>query len=120
MATRRQRRVSSVIKEAISQVLQRKVSDPRLEFVTVTDVETTADLRQACVYVSVLGDVEDQEQTLEALARASGFMRRELGQRVYLRYVPDLTFRLDLSLERGQRIERILRELEDSQKQKEE
>ncbi len=120
MVTRRQRRISSLIKEAISEVLQQDVADPRLDFVTITDVETSSNLRQAYIYVSALGDSANQEQALKALRSATGFLRRELGQKVYLRHVPDLEFRLDRSIERGQRIDRILWELQDSQQQSEE
>ena len=109
-----------MIKEAISEVLQRDVADPRLDFVTITDVETSPDLRQAYIYVSFLGDSANQERALKALRTATGFLRRELGQKVYLRYVPDLTFRMDRSLERGQHIDTILEELQDSQQQGEE
>jgi ribosome-binding factor A len=119
MVTRRQRRVSALIKEAISELLQREVSDPRLDFVTITDVETSADLRQARVYVTFLGDPQNPKERLEALRKASGFLRHHLGQKVYLRYVPDLTFHLDSSVQEGQRIDRILQELENSQKQSE-
>ncbi len=109
-----------MIKQAMGELLQREVADPRLDFVIITDVETSADLRQAHVYVSFLGDSQNQEENLKVLRKAGGFIRRRLGERVYLRYVPDLTFHLDPSVGQGQRIDRILEELEDSQKQSEE
>lgn len=109
-----------MIKEEISQLLQQEVADPRLDFVTVTDVETSADLGQAYIYVTFLGDSQKQKESLEVLRRATGFFRRQLGQRVHLRYIPNLDFRLDPSVDRGQRIERILQELENSQNQSEE
>lgn len=109
-----------MIREEISVLLQREVADPRLDFVTVTDVETSADLHQVHIYVTFLGDAQKQKESLEVLRRATGFLRRQLGQKVHLRYVPDLTFRLDPSVERGQRIERILQELENSREQSEE
>ncbi len=117
MASRRQRRVSALVREAISELLQQEVADPRLSFVTVTDVETSADLRHAHVYVTFLGDPQEQEESLEALRRATGFLRRQLGQRVYLRYVPDLAFHLDSSTEQGERIDSILQRLENPEKQ---
>lgn len=120
MVTRRQRRVSALIREAISELLQREVADPRLALVTITDVETSADLREAHVYVTFLGDSQKQEDSLEVLRKAASFLRRQLGRRVYLRYVPDLTFHLDPSVEQSQRIDRILEELESSRKQNEE
>lgn len=109
-----------MIKEAMGELLQREVSDPRLDLVTITDVETSADLRQAHLYVTFLGESQNQRERLEVLRKASGFLRHRLGQKVYLRHVPELTFHLDSSVERGQHIDRILQELEDSQNQSEE
>lgn len=120
MVTRRQRRVSALIKEAVSKLLQREISDPRLDFVTVTGVETTPDLRQAHIYVTFLGDSKDLDESLGALRKAAGYLRRQLGQTVYLRYVPELNFHLDRSVEQGLRIDRILQDLEDSREQSEE
>jgi ribosome-binding factor A len=120
MATRRQRRVSALLKEEVSKLLQQEIEDPRLVFVIVTDVETSPDLRQVYVYVTFLGNSDRQEESLDVLRKATGFLRRQLGKRVYLRYVPDLTFRLDPSAEQGQRIEETLQELENSRKQHEE
>jgi ribosome-binding factor A len=120
VVSRRQKRVNALIKQEIGQLLQREVSDPRLDFATVTDVETSADLRQARVYVTFLGDSQRQRESLKALARAAGFLRRQLGQRLYLRHVPSLTFHLDPSLEHGLRIDRILQELEENRDQIEE
>jgi ribosome-binding factor A len=115
MPTRRQRRVNALLREALSELLQREVADPRLEFVTVTDVDTTSDLRTAHVYVSFLTAPPAQEEGLLALTKATGYLRQLLGQRVYLRYVPELIFHLDTSIERGLRIDRILKDLDSSQ-----
>jgi ribosome-binding factor A len=112
MPSRRQRRVSDLIQEKISELLQKKVSDPRLSFVTVTAVEVSADLRQAHIYVSSMGDEEARKEMLAGLQHATGFLRHELGARVALRYVPSLTFHLDDSLERSQRIMQLLDQLE--------
>ncbi len=112
MPSRRQRRVSDLIQEEISELLQKKVSDPRLSFVTVTAVEVSADLRQAHIYVSTMGDQEARREMLAGLKHATGFLRHELGARLGLRYVPGLTFHLDDSLERSQRIMQLLDQLE--------
>jgi ribosome-binding factor A len=120
MPTRRQRRVNALIREALSELLQREVADPRLDFATVTDVETTSDLRMAHAYVTFLGNPEDQQEGLRALRNATGYLRRQLGQKVYLRYLPELVFHLDSSTERSLRIERILQDLENSQDRGEE
>ncbi len=103
-----------MIKEEVGELLQREVSDPRLAFATITDVETSADLREAHVYVAFLGEPQKQNEGLEVLTKAAGFLRRQLGQRIHLRHVPNLTFHLDPSLERGRRIDRILQDLEQS------
>ena len=88
-----------------------ELADPRLEFVTVTAVEVSADLRHARVYVSHLGASEDEPEILEALAHATGYLRRELGQRIILRYIPELTFYIDDTLDRARRIDEILESL---------
>lgn len=120
MPTRRQRRVNALIREALSELLQREVADPRLDFATITDVETTSDLRTAHAYVTFLGDPDDQQEGLRALQKATGYLRRQLGQKVYLRFLPELVFHLDWSTERSLRIERILQDLESSQDRGEE
>ncbi|MFQ6057893.1 MAG: 30S ribosome-binding factor RbfA [Anaerolineae bacterium] len=111
MPTRRQERVADLIQEEISDLLQRKVRDPRLEFVTVTAVEVSPDLRHAHVYVTLLGNQEEQQAALVGLQHAAGFLRHELGARLSLRRVPELTFALDKSIERGQRILDLLHEI---------
>lgn len=120
MPTRRQRRVNALLREALSELLQREVADPRLDFVTVTEVETTSDLRQAHVYVTFLGNPQGQQAALQALQKASGYLRRQLGQRVYLRYLPELAFHLDVSTEQGLKIDRILHNLEITREDEEE
>ncbi len=111
MTTRRARQVGRLIKEELSDLLQREVRDPRMGFVTLTDVQVSADLRSAQVYFSVLGEEEVVQQSLVVLRRAAGFLRTELGHRLALRYVPELHFLLDRSVERGQRIEALLRQI---------
>ena len=113
MVSRRQRRVSELIHEELSEILQKKVSDPRLRAVTVTTVEISPDLRQAHVYVSTLGDQEANQAALTALQHASGYLRRELGSRLSLRYLPALTFHLDKSLQHSERIMELLRQIEE-------
>jgi ribosome-binding factor A len=120
MPTRRQRRVNALLREALSELLQREVEDPRLDFVTVTGVETTSDLRQAHVYVTFLGDPQGQQASLQALQKASGYLRRQLGRKVYLRYLPELDFHLDGSTEQGLKIDRILQNLDISREDEEE
>jgi ribosome-binding factor A len=113
VTTRRQRQVAELLHQEISLLIQRRARDPRLNFVTVTGVEVTPDLRVAHVYVSVLGSEDDVKQSLAGLGRAAGFFRRELGASLSLRYLPELDFRLDDSLERAFRIDQLLDSLRD-------
>ncbi|GAB4365815.1 MAG: ribosome-binding factor A [Deltaproteobacteria bacterium] len=103
-------RVAERIREEISLILQNRVKDPGAGRITVTDVTVTADLRLARIYYSVLGGEEERESAREALRRSKGFLRRELGQVLRIRYAPDLSFRYDASYEQGARIDRLLRE----------
>ncbi len=95
-------RVNSLIRQEISELLQRQVKDPRLgNFVAVTDVSTSPDLRRAKIFVSRIGSEEEKQETLSALAAASGFFRNELAKRLRLRHIPELSFQWDDSMERG-------------------
>ncbi len=111
MPTRRQKRVADLIHKELGDLLQKKISDPRLEFVTITAVEVSPDLRQAHAYISVLGDSEANQRALAGLHHATGFIRHELASRLTLRYTPSLTFHLDDSVERGDRILRLLSQI---------
>jgi len=93
--------------------MRRELKDPRLGYVTVTDVRVSRDLRVARVFVSVMGDESAKGLALEALAGAAPFLRREIGQRIRLRHTPELVFAYDDSIERGARINRILDGLKD-------
>jgi ribosome-binding factor A len=117
MATRRQKQVSSLIQEDLGDLLEKKVRDPRLDFVTITGVEVSPNLRQAHIYVSTLGN---QQEAMEGFDHAVGFLRRELGSRLALRYVPELIFHLDTSLERGERIDQLLEEIQQKKNPQEE
>jgi ribosome-binding factor A len=106
----RKDRVASSIHHELTRIMQTEMHDPRLGFATVTGVKVTPDLHRARVYVSILGSEEEQEAGLAALNGARGFLRRELSHTLRLRRIPDLEIRLDRSGERGDRIERLLRE----------
>ena len=107
MATRRQRKVAELLHEEISGLIQRETRDPRLGFVTITGVDVSPDLRYARVYFTTL-DQSTVAETQAGLASASGYFRHKLGQTLSLRYIPELTFKLDTSLEQGMRIESLL------------
>lgn len=106
----RAQRVADQIQVELSDIIRRRLKDPRCGFLTLTSVEVSNDLREAHVFVSALGD-DELARTMETLERAKGFLRRELGQRVRMRYVPELHFRVDRSAEYGRRVEEILKEL---------
>ncbi|GAA4701106.1 30S ribosome-binding factor RbfA [Brevibacillus fulvus] len=107
----RMSRVGEEIKKELSILLQREMKDPRIGFVTVTSVDVTSDLQLAKVYVSIFGSEEQREASLAGLHKAKGFLRTELGRRIKLRHVPDLVFKLDESIDYGNKIESILREI---------
>jgi ribosome-binding factor A len=112
MQGKRLDRVNQLIKEEISTLLQRELKDPRLGFVTVTDVDTSKDLRTAKVFVSVLGDESQWAASLTALARARGFVRNWLRQHLDLRVTPEIDFRPDHSMEHAARIQSILKQVQ--------
>ena len=102
-------RVNSLIRQEISELLQRQVKDPRLgNFIAVTEVSTTPDLKYAKVFVSRIGSGEAKQETLSVLASASGFFRRELARRLKLRYTPELSFQWDDSIERGDHLLQLI------------
>jgi len=92
-------------------MLTRDLKDRRIGFVTLTGVEMSKDLRHAKVFVSAMGSSHEQEQSLEALNHASGWIRHELGQRIRLKFLPELVFITDTSQEYGERIDRLLDEI---------
>jgi len=114
---KRAERVSDQMKQEVADILMRKIKDPRIGFVTVTDVEVSDDLRNAKVFVSVYG--AGKEETLKGLASASAFIRSELGRRMRMKFVPELLFRFDKTVEEGAHIMELLHEIEQEEKKKE-
>jgi ribosome-binding factor A len=110
--TARTDRIDQLLRQEIGEILTRDIQDPRIGFVTITDVETAPDLSTARVWVSVIGQPEERAQTVKALERAMPFVRRELGSRVRLRRIPELHLRTDESAQRGTRVLQLLAELE--------
>jgi ribosome-binding factor A len=113
MQGKRLDRVNQLVKEEISTLLQRELKDPRLGFVTVTEVETSKDLRVAKVFVSVLGDERQWAASLAALVSARGFVRNWLRQHLDLRVTPEIDFRADRSMEHAARIQALLKQVRD-------
>jgi ribosome-binding factor A len=110
MAEGRMRRVDEAIRQVIGDALAGELKDPRVGFVTVTDVRTSPDLSHARVFVSVLGDEEQRRETLEGLNSAHGFLQRRIADELSLKRTPTLQFSYDETSERAMRVERILRE----------
>ena len=110
MSLERMRRVDEAVREVLSDVLTHEVKDPRVGFVTVTDVKTSPDLSHARVYVSVLGDASVKEGSLDGLGAAHGYLQRRIAGELRLKHTPTLTFFHDDTAERAQRLERLMDE----------
>lgn len=115
----RANKVGEQMKKELGEIIGRKIKDPRVGFVTVTDVQVTGDLQQATVFISVLGDMEQRENTLKGLAKAKGFIRSEIGQRIRLRKTPEIFFEFDESIDYGNRIDTLLHQIHDEERSKE-
>ena len=96
-------------------MLSRGLKDPRIGFVTVTGVDMSPDLRYAKVYVSTMGDEKARRESLQALNHAAGWIRRELGQRIRMKFLPEIVFRTDTSLDYGERIDRLLDDIREDE-----
>ena len=108
--SRRQDQLGDLIAEELSDLIRTRMKDPRVGFASVTEVEVSADLRHAKVFVSVMGDQAEQRATMQTLEHAAGFLRHELAQRLTIRYTPEIAFRLDESIERGARVLELMRQ----------
>ncbi len=111
----RQEKLGELIAAELSDLLRTRMKDPRVGFASITHVEVSGDLRHAKIFVSVLGSEDEQAATIQALKHATGFLRHELANRLVLRYMPALVFKLDTSIEKGTRILQLIRELEQDQ-----
>jgi ribosome-binding factor A len=107
----RQEKLGELITAEVSDLLRTRVKDPRVGFVSITHVEVSGDYRHAKIFVSVMGNEEEQASTMKALKHATGFLRRELASRLTLRYMPEIVFKLDTSIEQGARILDLIREV---------
>ncbi|HPL63627.1 MAG TPA: 30S ribosome-binding factor RbfA [Syntrophales bacterium] len=117
MTMKRADRVSDLIKAELSDILLREVRDPRIGSITITDVKLTDDLKSAKIYFVRMGDDSRRSEAEEGLQKAAGFLRRELGRRIQLRFVPSISFIYDRSFEYGDRIDKLLSDVrrEDSE-----
>jgi ribosome-binding factor A len=113
MLYKRPHRVGDLIREVICEMLLRDLNDPRLESVTITGVEVSADLKLATVFFSAMGNRSKEEASLHGLQSAAGYIRKKLGKELRLRYIPDLVFQVDHSFEYGSKIDRLFKTLEE-------
>jgi ribosome-binding factor A len=104
-------KLSDLIRAEVSRLLLREVRDPRIGFVTITGASVSPDLRNVQIFASVLGDTKARDESIEALNNAAGFIQRTIFKSLRLRCSPMIVFRLDESIERGDRIERVLRRI---------
>jgi ribosome-binding factor A len=109
MAKDRMRRVNEAVREVLSEAITTELKDPRVGFVTVTSVETSPDLRHARVFVSVLGDTDQREQSLAGLASSHGYLQGRVAAKLRLKHTPQLDFVYDETSERVMRISELLR-----------
>lgn len=110
-------RVNQQIKREISLIIQQELADPRVEFVSITECDVSKDLRNAKIMFSVLGDQQRHEEAQKGLDGARGKIRRLVGQRMKIRYTPELSFHYDKTVEESARIDQTLKEIHDEYKQ---
>lgn len=106
-------KVNALIKSEISDIISRKVKDPRIGFVTITSVEVSKDLRIAKVYVSIYGDDESKKKTLAGLISAAGFVHSELRKRLRIKIIPEIIFKIDTSIEYSVYISKMIEDLKE-------
>lgn len=112
-------RIAGEIQKEISDIIRNSIKDPRIpQMVSVTGVKVTKDLRYAKVYISIYGSDEEKKNAITALKGAAGFVRREIGQRIQLRYTPEIIFEADDSIERGMHISKLIEETLHSDKER--
>jgi ribosome-binding factor A len=113
--SRRPKRLALQIQHEISSMLFRGLKDRRIGFVTITGVDLSPDLRHAKVFVSVMGTDQEKEESIKALSHAAGWVRHELGQRIRMKFLPDIIFVNDTSQEYGEKIDRLLDEIKEEE-----
>ncbi len=114
----RQEKLGELIAAELSDLLRNRVKDPRVGFASITHVEVSGDLRHAKVFVSVMGTEEEKVASMKGLKNAAGYLRHELAGRIVLRYMPEITFKLDTSIEEGARILALINKIEEEERVK--
>jgi ribosome-binding factor A len=115
----RPERVAQMVQQLLGEIFARGMRDPRIGLVTITGVKMSPDLREARVYWTVHGDAEQRKHTAKGLDNARGFLRREVGSELKLRVVPNLSFTYDEAIDRGERIDQLIRQVHDQEKERE-
>ncbi len=113
MEGKRSERVADLIRKEISEMLLKTIKDPRIGFVTITKVSVSDDYRSAKVYFSVPGSLEERQRSVEGLNSAKGYVRKELGRRIRLRYTPEIFFKFDPSIEYAIHIGEVFRQIKE-------
>lgn len=113
MVKQRSQRLGELLKQDISDILLKEVKDPRIGFVSVTDVEVSGDLRHAKVFVSVLGNEKERNDSMQGLEKATGYIRKLIGERLNIHHTPEILFRYDKSIEHGAHISEILKKVKE-------
>jgi ribosome-binding factor A len=116
MQYQRKERVGDLIKREIAHIIQSELKDPGIGFVTITGVEVSADLKQAKTFYTVLGNEDSKKRSASALRRASGFIQNEIGRRLRLKYIPEISFKFDKSVEYGAHIEELIQRIHQDEK----
>ena len=111
----RQEKLGELFAAELSDLMRTRLKDPRVGFASITHVEVSGDFRHAKIFVSVMGSLEDQAATMKGLKHASGYLRHELAERITLRYMPELVFKLDTSIAEGAKVLELIRQNEQEQ-----
>lgn len=120
MSRPRVKRVEAALKQEVSRIIHDDLKDPRVGFVTVTNVEVTADLRSAKIYYSILGSEKNKQDTLVGLKQATGYIRKLIGERLKLRYTPEIAFYIDKTSEYVQHIQEIIDRIHEEDEKRDE
>ncbi len=115
MSKKYERRVSELVRQHLSMLIEQRLKDPRVSGVSVTEVDVSSDTRHAKVYYSLIGNDKDREQAAQGLASAAGWLRHELGIHLHTRHTPELVFEYDSSLENGARVSDLLDALKEKE-----
>ena len=111
----RQEKLAEQITQEVSDLLRTKVKDPRVGFASITHVEVSGDLRHVKIFVSVMAEEAEKKQTIEALKHATGFIRHELAARLTIRFMPEIIFKLDDSIEKGSHVLNLIRQMQEEE-----